>query len=273
MPNSNIYDSARSMGTAIEELRGLIKYKDLIAQLIRKDIVTRYKRSTLGILWTMLNPLGTMIILSVVFSRVFDIKGVYPAFVITNLVAWTFFSQITQFSLNATLWGSGLYNQIYMPRTSFVISTNGAGLVNLLFSLVPLTLIFLVTRVPLSNSLYLFPFAIILMVIFTLGMSLIISTAGVFFPDIGELYPVILQGWFYISPIIFPEKILSDFVGGWLLKANPFYHVLKVFQMTLFDGLFPSVTQWLNAGITSVVTIIVGWLIFTRFARLFHYRG
>ena len=90
--NNNIFDSAKRKNPAIEEIKDLVRYRDLIVQLIRRDIVARYKRSALGILWTMLNPLGTMIILSIVFSQLFEMGGTYPAFIITNLVAWNFFS-------------------------------------------------------------------------------------------------------------------------------------------------------------------------------------
>jgi len=268
---SKIYDSAKTPWLALDEIQGLIRYKDLIFQLIRRNIVTRYKRSTLGILWTMLNPLGTMIILSIVFSRVFEIRGVYPAFIITNIVAWNYFQQTTQFSLTATLWGGDLFNRIYMPRTSFVIAMNGAGLVNLLFALVPLALIFLITHISIDLPILLFPLAIILLAIFTLGFSLLLSTLVIFFPDVAELYPVVLQGWFYISPIIFPETVLEDLLGGWILKLNPLYHILKVFQMTLYDGLFPSISQWMSAVFVSLFVFILGWLVITNSSRSFHY--
>jgi ABC-2 type transport system permease protein len=114
-----IYDSSKRKNAALEEIRALFHFRDLLAQLVRRDIVTRYKRSVLGILWTMLNPLGTMIILSIVFSQMFNMRGAYPAYIMTNIVAWNFFAQTTQFSLNATLWGSSLFNKIYLPRTSF----------------------------------------------------------------------------------------------------------------------------------------------------------
>lgn len=271
MAASNIYDSAKSKWLALEEFKALNRYKDLLVQLIRRNIVTRYKRSTLGILWTMLNPLGTMIILSIVFSRVFEVKGVYPAFIITNIVAWNYFLQTTQFTLNATLWGGDLFNRIYMPRTTYVISTNGASLVNLFFALVPLALIFLVTKTTVHMPILLFPFAIFLLALFTLGFSLLLSTAVIFFPDIAELFPVILQGWFYITPIIYPETVLQDLVGGWILKLNPLYHILKVFQMTLYSGLYPSVSQWLSALFVSLFTFILGWLVITNYSKTFHY--
>jgi len=268
---TKIYDSSRTPGVEIEEIRSIIKFKDLLFQLIRRDIVTRYKRSVLGILWTMLNPLGTMLILSIVFSRLFDMRGVYPAYIITNLIAWTFFSQTTQFSLNATLWGSSLYQKIYMPRTAFIISTTGTGLVNLGFSLVPLALIFIITKVPANFSILLLPIAILLMAMFALGISLLLSTLVVFFPDVAEFYPVLLTAWMYLTPIIYPEELVADILNGWLLRINPFYHLLKVFRLVLFDGVFPSMAEWLIAIAISAITLILGWVVFTRKSKSFGY--
>lgn len=268
----NIYDSSRSKNAALDEIRALIRYRDLVLQLVRRDIITRYKRSILGILWTMLNPLGTMIILSIVFSQIFGLKGTYPAYIITNLIAWNFFSQSTQFSVNATLWGSSLFNRIYLPRTSFVVSTSGTGLVNLIFALVPLALIFLVTRVPVHLTVLLLPAAILLLAIFALGVSLLLSTLTVFFPDVNEAYPVLLTGWMYLTPIIYPEGLLSSTsVGLWILRLNPLYQVLRLFRMLLYDGLFPSAQEWLIASLIALLTLTLGWYLFTTKSRLFGY--
>ena len=266
-----IYDSDKTRGVAFDEIRSVIRYKDLLMQLVRRDIVARYKRSTLGVLWTMLNPLGTMIILSVVFSRLFNMRGVYPAYIITGLVVWNFFSQTTQFSLNTTLWGSGLYHKIYMPRTAFILSVTGGGLVNVGFSLVPLILIFLVTGVPLRASALLLPFAVILVAMFALGFSLLLSTATVFFPDVAEFFPVLISAWMYLTPIIYPEELLMDVLNGWILKINPMYHLTKVFRMVLFDGVVPSGLEWLIAFLIAAVTMVVGWLVFTNKSKSFGY--
>ena len=94
-----IYDSAKRNNPALEEIKDLIQFRDLLVQLVRRDIITRYQRSALGILWTMLNPLGTMIVLSIVFSQLFELRGSYPAFIITNLVAWNFFLKLPQLLL------------------------------------------------------------------------------------------------------------------------------------------------------------------------------
>lgn len=191
--NVNVYDSDKVKWVALEELKAVFRYKDLLGQLIRRDIVARYKRSTLGVLWTMLNPLGTMIILTIVFSRLFNMRGVYPAYIITGLVTWTFFSQSTSFALNTTLRGSDLYDKIYLPQTAFVISVIGGGVINFGISLVPLTIIYLATKVQLTTSVFLLPFVLLLLTMFTLGFSLLVSTGVVFFPDVAEFFPVVLQ--------------------------------------------------------------------------------
>jgi len=266
-----IYDSAKQNNPALEEIRSVFHYRDLIFQLIRRDIVTRYKRSVLGILWTMLNPLGTMIILSIVFSQLFNMRGTYPAFIITSLIAWNFFSQTTTASLSAMLWGSSLFQHIYLPRTSFVISSIGTGIVNILFSLVPLILIFAITKSPFHTTMLLFPLALLPVAAFSLGVSLILSTFVVFFPDIAEMYPITLTAWMYLTPIIYPEKLLANILNGWLLYLNPLFHVIRVFRMIIFDGISPSASEWgLAAGI-SLGTLLIGWLFFTYSSKSFAY--
>ena len=256
---------------AIEEIRAVWTYRDLIRQLVRRDIITRYKRSYLGILWTMLNPLGTMIVLSVVFSRLFDMRGVYPAYIMTNIVVWTFFAQTTQFSLNSTLWGSGLFKRIFLPRTSFILATTGANLANLFFSLVPLILIFIVSKVPICFSVIYLPLSIIVLVAFVLGTSLLLSTLVVFFPDMTEIYPVLLLAWMYLTPVIYPEILLEDIFNGLILRLNPFYYVLKIFRSLLFDGIVPNFQEWGIATIISLVVLVAGWIIFTKKSRTFGY--
>jgi ABC-2 type transport system permease protein len=266
-----IYDSSKHKNLAIEEIRSVYRYRDLIFQLIRRDLVTRYKRSVLGILWTMLNPLGTMLILSVVFSQIFNMRGTYPAYIMTNLIAWNFFSQTTSASLNAMLWGSSFFQKIYLPRTSFVVSTIGTGLINTLLALVPLILIFLITRVALPPTILLLPVAMFLLAAFALGIGLILSTFVAFFPDIAEMYPILLTAWMYLTPIIYPEEIMAHALGGWLLRLNPLYPVIRVFRQVLFDGKVPSLIEWGIAAGIALGTLLIGWIFFTQKSNSFAY--
>ncbi len=266
-----IYDSAKRLHPSIEELKDVFAFRDMIFQLVRRDVVTRYKRSFLGILWTMLNPLGTMLVLSIAFSQLFDMRGVYPAFIISNLVAFNFFSQTTTVALSSMLWGSDLFHRIYLPRTAFVISTIGTGIVNILFSLVPLVVIFLITKVPLTSTVILLPVAILFLAAFALGFSLFLSTFVVFFPDVAEMYPILLTAWMYLTPIIYPEEILANVLGGWLLRLNPLYRLIRFFRLVTFDGQYPTSLEFIVAMLFSFGTLILGWIFFTKQSKKFAY--
>ncbi len=148
---NKIYDSSKHNFRPLLEIKEAWQYRDLVFFLVRRDITARYKRSVLGIAWTMLNPLGMMIVLSIVFSQVFRVAMEnYPAYVLSGIIVWTFFSQTSANSISVMVWGGDLFQRIYIPRSIFAISTVFTGLVNLVLSLVPLILVMLVTRVPIS---------------------------------------------------------------------------------------------------------------------------
>ncbi|MBP9041852.1 MAG: ABC transporter permease, partial [Anaerolineaceae bacterium] len=124
------YDSRNRGNFIFEETRNLFKYRELIMQLVRRDLVSRYKRSFLGVAWTMLNPLGTMLILTLVFSHLFKSVSSYPVFILSGLIGWNFFSQATTAALSQNVWGGSLLHKVYMPRTVFTVSAIGTGVVN-----------------------------------------------------------------------------------------------------------------------------------------------
>ena len=266
-----IYDSAKRGNVALEELRGIFQYRDLIFQLIRRDIVARYKRSVLGIAWTMLQPLGMMVILSLVFSTLFhSIKG-YPAYILSGLIAWTFFSQTTSAMISQIVWGGSLLKQIYLPRTSFSVSAVGTGLVNLAFSFVPLVFMMLLFGLPLHWSILFIPVSMLLLAAFALGVGLIISTMAIYFPDVSEMYTVLLLAWMYLTPIIYPENIIPEAYRFWLFNLNPMYHLVKVFRMPLFEGTLPDTFTLITAATISILTLLIGWFFYSNKADEFAY--
>jgi ABC-type polysaccharide/polyol phosphate export permease len=266
-----IYDSAKRGPVALEELRGIFRYRDLILQLVRKDIVARYKRSVLGIAWTMLQPLGMMVILSVVFSTLFHgVKG-YPAYILSGLIAWTFFSQATVAMMTQIVWGGALLRQIYLPRTSFAVSSIGTGLVNLGISFIPLIFIILVTGLKLSWSILFVPVSMLLLGAFALGVGLIISTMSVYFPDVAEMYNIVLIGWMYLTPIIYPETLIPEAYRYWFFRLNPMYYFVKIFRAPIFDGVLPDGIIVLTAALISFTTLIIGWLFFSKRSDEFAY--
>lgn len=267
-----VYDSAAQISPAIEEIREVRKYRYLVGQLVRRDILSRYKRSVLGVAWTMLNPLGTMIILSVVFSQLFKSVESYPAYILSGLVAWNFFAQTTNAAMSGLIWGGSLLHRIYIPRTIFGISAIGTGVVNLVLSIVPLIIVMLFTHVPIQLSILFLPIPILLLAIFSLGFGLFLSALAVYFPDVSEMYQIILTAWMYLTPIIYPIEIMPASLVNLVKYFNPMYSMVQLFRLPIYNGTIPSFEEILPALLWSFGVLIIGWLFFTSKSEEFAYR-
>lgn len=267
-----IYDSSKNSNRALHELKEAWQYRDLIFFLVRRDITARYKRSVLGIAWTMLNPLGMMIVLSIVFSQVFRVSTEnYSAYVLSGLIVWTFFAQTSANSISLMVWGGDLFQRIYIPRSIFVISTIFTGLVNLVLSMVPLILVMLVTKAPISFTILLAPLGMVMVAFFSLGVGLLLSAVGIYFADIVEMYAIVLTAWMYLTPIIYPLSILPEWVQRWL-QFNPMVHLVEIFRSFVFYGKIPAFELWLIGFGISLATFLIGWFVFTEKSDEFAYR-
>lgn len=256
----------------VEELREIIRFRELLAQLVERNLLVRYKRSVLGLAWTMLNPLLMMTILTVVFSNLFRLSTVhYPVYVLSGLIVWSFFSQSTLTGMNELLWGSGLLQRIYIPRTVFVLAAVCTGIVNLLFALVPLALIMLLTGVPLSPALLFLPVSIALTAMFATGTALLLSILAVSFVDLVDIYQVALTAWLYLTPIIYPKEIIPDSLQ-WLFYLNPMYYFLEMFRLPIYAASLPALETLLPAAALAVSVLALGWWVFTRNADGLAYR-
>lgn len=267
------YDSEKRRSPALQELRDLIQYRDLIFQLVRRDIVARYKRSALGIAWTMLQPLGMMVILTAVFSHLFGHVEGYAAYLLSGLIAWTFFAQTTTSAIFQSVWGGTLIRRIYVPHTAFPVASIGTGVVNLTLSLVPLLLILLILRRPLTWAALFLPVAILSLTAFALGVGLLLSSLAVRFPDIAEMYQIILQAWMYLTPIMYPSDILPSAYRKLLLYFNPMYYQVLMFRVPLYDGVLPSVPLIIIGVAVALATLVIGWVYFSYQADKFAYQA
>ena len=203
------YDSNKRPYPVIDEILALIEYRDLVAQLVERSIKTRYKRSVLGVAWTMLNPFFTMIVLTIVFSQIFRFRTEnYPVYVLSGVMAWNFFSGTTTAAMGEMVWGGGLLNRIYVPKAVFAVASLGTSVVNLGLSLIPLFIISLFLGIDFKLSIFAMIPAVILLGMFSLGLGLLLSTAVVYFADMLPVYDVLLTMWMYLTPIIYPLEIL-----------------------------------------------------------------
>lgn len=265
------YDSQKRKSPALEELIDIIKYRDLIFQLVRRDMVARYKRSMLGIAWTMLQPLGMMIVLTLVFSQLFNSVDGYPAYVLGGLMPWLFFAQTTTSAIQQSVWGGTLMRRIYVPYTAFPAAAIGTGVVNLLLSVIPLLIMMLIVGRPIRWTILFLPIPVVLLAAFALGVGLLLSSLAVRFPDIAEMYQIILQAWMYLTPILYPSDILPDALLPWLLYLNPMYYLILLFRVPIYDGVLPSLPLILAATAISLVTLVAGWIYFSHQTDKFAY--
>lgn len=274
MPPSSsvpIYDSSARKSPSLEELSELWKYRHLVYQMVRRDIVTRYKRSILGIAWTMLNPLGMTIVLTIVFSQIFGVEEGYAAYVLSGIMPWTFFSQSTNACMVGLVWGDNLMKRIYIPRTVFAVSAIGTGLVNLVLSLVPLVGIVLFYKIPLGISALLLPIPILFLAMFALGLGLLLSSIAIEFADVREMYQIILTAWMYLTPVIYPERIIPE-QWSWLVRLNPMYYLISFFRAFIYESRIPSWNEFLISAGIAICMLTFGWIVFSRRADKIAYR-
>ncbi len=266
------YDSARHRLTVLGELRELVRYRDLLRVLISKTIKTRYKRSAIGILWTLLNPLLTMLVLTIAFSAVMrSAVPSYPVYLLIGLVVWNLFSGSTAWSMGTYIRAGSLLKQAHMPPTVFAVACVGNCLINFFFSLVPLCIMMLFLGHPFYATWAFVPFALLLVSAFSLGVALFMSALGIFFSDVVEMYQIALQAWFYLTPIIYPAEFLPDRYA-WIIWANPMYHMIELVRAPIFLGHLPQASTFIICTLWALAALIGGARYFVRKSDEFAYR-
>jgi ABC-type polysaccharide/polyol phosphate export permease len=271
-PTGEIYDTQQRKPALVEEILAVYRYRELIRQFIVRNLKTRYKRSFLGIIWTMLNPLLTMAILTLVFSNIFRFSVEnYPVYILCGLTAWNFFSASTQAAMGDMVWSGSLLSRIYVPKSVFAISAVGTGLVNLLVAMLPLLLIALLLGVKITPAILVMPLAILLLGMFALGIGLLLSAAAVYFADMIPVYEVVLMLWMYATPIIYPISIIPPQLT-WIYQLNPMYYLITLFRMPLYEGIIPGWDFWLIGGGCAIIALLLGSLVFTAKSQDYAYR-
>ena len=266
------YDSAIHRLSVLGELRELVLYRDLLRVLISKTIKTRYRRSAIGILWTLLNPLLTMLVLTIAFSAIMkNAVPSYPVYLLIGVVVWNLFSGSTSWSIGTYIGAGSLLKQAHMPPTVFAVACVGNCLVNFFFSLVPLCIMMLFLGHPFYGTWLFVPLAVLIVAAFSLGVALFMSTLGIFFSDVVEMYQIAIQAWFYLTPIIYPAKFLPD-QYAWILWVNPMYHMIELVRAPIYDGLLPQASTFIICILWALVALIGGGRYFVRKSDEFAYR-
>ncbi|HWF84311.1 MAG TPA: ABC transporter permease [Vicinamibacterales bacterium] len=260
------YDSASPVHPMYHELMELVRYRDLVRQLVVRNIRVRYKRSILGVAWSMLGPLLTMAALSLVFTRAFrPLTPNYPIYLFPGLLIWGFFAQATSSMAAEVIGGVELWKRVYTPRTAFAAATLCTSLVHLAFAMVPLMLLMLAFGMPFGPGLAALPVVVLATALFTLGVGLALSALAGYFADVADLYSVLLATWMYVTPIIYPASILpADY--RWIVRLNPMTYFVEGFRAPIYGNTFPPPAGLAAMCALAVSSLLCGWWLFTRSA-------
>jgi len=266
------YDSDLRPPPFVDELVQLWRYRDLVLLLTGNILKNRYKRSLLGILWMLLNPLLQTIVLAIAFGALFQSAlPHYPIYLLSGLLAWNFVTQTTQYAMGVMAGGGGLLKRIYIPRATYIVAVVGNGLVNSLVSILPLLLVMIVFQHPLGASWAFLPFSLLILTAFTLGLALLLSTASVFFTDSIDIYQIVVQAGFFLTPIMYPPSVLPGPLNDWLL-LNPFYLLIELFRTPIYANAVPDAGLIASATALALATLLTGWTVFTRRVDQLAYR-
>lgn len=240
------------------------KYKFLIKQLVSRDFKTKYKRSVLGVFWSFLNPLLTMIVQYFVFSTIFraDIQH-YIAYLLIGIVCFSFFSEACGMTLMSILGNASLITKVYMPKYIYPVTRVMSSMVNLGISLFPLIIVSLATGVHFTKAAILSFFFLGCLVIFSMGLGLLLSTSMVFFRDTQFLWGVFSMIWMYATPTFYPESILPE-EFRFVLTINPIYYFLKNIRVCILDGISPEPISYVQCLLIAAAMLFVGAWVFRK---------
>ena len=247
-----------------EYIQNFIRFRPLLNELVARDIKIKYRRSVLGVFWTLLNPLLMMIVLSVVFSNLFkfDVEN-FPIYLLSGQIIFTFYSDSTNGAMTSILGSASLIKKVYMPKYLFVISRICSSVINLAASFSALLIVMVAMRVDLHYTMFLAVVPIILLVVFSLGIGMILAAITVKFRDIMHLYSVFVTALMYLTPVIYPMSILPSWLAM-LVNLNPLTNYLTMFRdVMLYNNVFG--LDVLCIGIVeALISLVVGLYVFYR---------
>ncbi len=246
-----------------------IKYRDLINQLVMRDIKTKYRRSVLGLLWTVLNPLLMMTVLSIVFSYFFSRYGNienFPVYLLCGQVIFNFFNESTSIAMGSIVHSGELIKKVYVPKYLFPVSKVMSSGVNLMSSMIALVIVMTVTRARVTPTVLLAVFPLLYVLLFSTGVSLFLSAAAVSFRDLMHLYSVLTTAWMYLTPVIYPMEILEH-APGWvvfIINLNPLTAFIKIFRCVVLDGVTAPAILHVQSILWCIVALLIGSAVFRK---------
>lgn len=241
------------------------KYKDLLKLLVARDIKLKYRRSFLGYLWSVLNPLMIMVVMTVVFSTMFNrnIEN-FPVYLFCGQLLFNYMNNSTHQAIFSITSNAALLKKTYVPKFIFTVSKITSGMVDLVFSLGALVIVMIATRAKFTWYILLFPLVILQLYMFCVGLGLFLAQANVFFKDSQFIYNAVTTAWMYLTPIFYPLEMLPEWLI-WIVKhLNPMYFYVGQFRDLIYSGMMPGPTITIAGWGAAIIMMIIGIWSFSR---------
>ena len=249
-----------------EAVKEIYERKELLSNLIIRNLKIRYKGSILGFFWSLLDPL-LMMLVYLVFIKLMRFSIELPVLLV-GVIAWQFFVMCISDSVGAITGNTNLVKKTYFPRAILPLATVVANLVNFMLSIFVLIIVLIFFGIKIKFILMLFPIIVVFQFFLCLGISFIISCSNVFFKDTEHLISVILMTWFFMTPIIYPiSRVPERYCSLYFL--NPMASIITMYRYMFLGKSIPEVsTFYISFGIT-IIIFVLGWLIFSKYQKYF----
>ncbi|MFQ5814239.1 MAG: ABC transporter permease [Anaerolineae bacterium] len=253
-----------------ERILELVKYRELVRNLVIRDIKLRYRNSVLGFVWCLGNPLLMMAVFTVVFTILMptDIPK-YPVFILCALLPWNYFNTAIMGSIDSIVGNAHLIKKVYFPREVLPLSIVLANLVNFLLALIALFAMLFAFRVQLTPWVLYLPLIIFIQTIFTLGLALIFATLNVFYRDTKIIMEVGMLAWFFLTPVFYRIEDLVPQYARLMYWVNPMASFTSWYRIVLYHGISMEPGFMFRTFVTAVIALVVGYLVFTRYSHVF----
>lgn len=246
-------------------IKNFTKYKFLLQELVKKDIKLKYRNSYLGFVWTMLEPLLSMMVLALVFSRLRGRDDVsFPVYILTGRLVVTFFSTGTKHAIKSIRSNASMIKKVYVPKYIYPVSTILSNYITFLLSLIVLVAVSVFYKIKPTVYLFSAVLPLFLVLVLAMGVGMIVATMSVFFRDMEYLWGVVMMLLQYCSAVFYnPETVVKNGYG-WIFDINPIYAVIRNFRNAVLYGRPLEFNSMMYLTIVSFVTLIVGFFVFYK---------
>jgi len=248
-----------------------VHYRNLLHQMVKRDLLLRYKQTAMGVGWAIFMPLVNTGIFSLIFTRVAQLDYLtvpYPVFAYSGLWVWNFLATALKFSVPSLTSNTSLVTKVYFPREIFPLSAVAVSLVDFFVAAAILIALMLYYQIPVGASIVLLPVILLIHVLFTTAVALLLAMANLFYRDVKYLFEVVIVVWMFTTSVVYPIDRIGGKLGT-LMRLNPMTQIVEAYRDVLLYRQWPDLVSLTGVGIFSLVLLAWSWLAFHRSEFLF----